>query len=123
MQQAEGVWCTAGLSVGDVSQIAYLWHKTHVPFHKAGVDVPLMFRTATDADVKNFTGRHQSRYLWKLPVKKALKVVEHKEAGVSEKRKHDLYDNDGDINMEDAEVCRSVTLSVLAQHARRAACP
>jgi hypothetical protein len=66
-----------------------------------------MFRTATDADVKNFSGAHSSRYLWKLPVKKALAVVQDSDTGVSEKRKRARYDDDGDVNMG-TEVCTNV---------------
>ena len=51
----------------DISQAAFMWHRSHEPFHKDSTDIPLVFRIATVADVKDPTAKTRSRYLWKTP--------------------------------------------------------
>jgi len=49
-------------ALSDPQSIQYLWHKGK-DFHKAGSDIPLVFRIATVLDVKP-SERVQSRRLW-----------------------------------------------------------
>ncbi|CAK0784914.1 hypothetical protein CVIRNUC_008119 [Coccomyxa viridis] len=64
---------TAGLDPSDINNAPFLWHKGE-DFRKAGTDISLMYRMATSADVKPPKGQKLSRYLWKMPVKRAQKL-------------------------------------------------
>lgn len=67
-------WC-AGLDPSDINNAPFLWHKGE-DFQKAGTAISLMYRMATNADVKPPRGQKFSRYLWKMPVKKVCRPAE-----------------------------------------------
>eukprot|EP00884_Botryococcus_braunii_P003900 jgi/Botrbrau1/13510/Bobra.0082s0103.1 len=69
---------SAGLNPGDVQNLPYLWHKGE-DFVKKDVHVPLLFRMATEADVKPPHGKRFSRYLWKLPIQQAKRELKRTE--------------------------------------------
>ncbi|CAL8462820.1 g2354 [Coccomyxa elongata] len=91
---------TAGLDPTDINNAPFLWHKGE-DFKKGSTAIPLMYRMATTADVKPPHGKKFSRYLWKMPVKKAQRLQKE------EVRQRHQVQNGEDVQMNGTKSTRN----------------